>query len=56
MCMGEFCLHKCLHPQRSEEGTRSPGTGVIGGWLWMAMWVLGIELESSGRAARALNH
>jgi len=25
-------------------------------WLWAAMWLLGIELRTSGRAASALNH
>lgn len=38
-------------------------TGVCGGhkrrrtpWLLATMWVLGIELGSSGKAASALNH
>ena len=34
-----------------EEGTRSHYR-----WLWANMWLLGIELRSSGRAARLLNY
>lgn len=34
-----------------EEGIRSYYR-----WLWATMWLLGIELRTSGRAVRALNH
>jgi hypothetical protein len=34
-----------------EEGIRSHYR-----WLWATMWMLGIELQTSGRAASALNH
>ena len=37
------------YPQRPEEG-------VIAGWLWAALWALGTEPWSSGRATSALNH
>jgi hypothetical protein len=33
-----------------EEGTRSHYR-----WLWATMWLLGIELRTSGRAVGALN-
>jgi hypothetical protein len=47
LCALVFCLHICLC-----EDVRSPGTGVS----VAAMWVLGIETRSSGRAASAYNH
>jgi hypothetical protein len=34
-----------------EEGIRSPYK-----WLLATMWLLGIELRTSGGAVRALNH
>ena len=34
-----------------EEGIRSHYR-----WLWATMWLLGIELRTSGRAVSALNH
>jgi hypothetical protein len=57
------CLHVCLCtgvcvylvPSEAQRGHWIPW-----GWnhrqLWAAMWLLGIELRSSGRAANAVNH
>jgi hypothetical protein len=39
-----------MYVYRPEEGTRFHYR-----WLWTTMWVLGIELRSSRRAACALN-
>jgi hypothetical protein len=41
-----FCLHVCLY-----EDVRSPRIGVV---AVICMWVLGIELGSSGRATSPL--
>jgi hypothetical protein len=38
--------------KRSEEGIRSPGTGVKEGCKLLCQWVLGIKPGSSGRSAR----
>ena len=40
-----------LSSDTPEEGIRS-----LYRWLWATMWLLGIELGTSGRAVRALNH
>ena len=40
----------CIYTCRSEEGTRSHYR-----WLWAIMWLLGIELMTSGRVVSALN-
>jgi len=40
-----------LSSDTPEEGIRPHY-----GWLWATMWLLGIELRTSGRAASALNH
>lgn len=48
-------LHACLctrcrqYPQRPEEGSRYPGTGVTDEWA--IKWVLAIEPRFSGKAA-----
>ena len=39
----------CVYACPSEEGTRSHI------WLWATIWLLGIELKTSGRAVSALN-
>jgi hypothetical protein len=39
-----------LYSDTSEEGIKSHYR-----WLWATMWVLGIELRTSGRAVSALN-
>lgn len=45
--------HVCAwYPRGPEEDVTSPGTGVMSGYE-AATWILGIELGSSGRAARA---
>jgi hypothetical protein len=41
----------CMYTLMSEEDIRSHYR-----WLWATMWLLGIELPTSGRAASALNH
>ena len=41
-----FCIYACI-----EEGAKSHYR-----WLWATMWLLGIELRTSGRAGCALNH
>ena len=40
--------------QKPEEGVRFPGTGITYRWLWVAIWVLGIQCRSSART-NALN-
>jgi hypothetical protein len=40
-----------LSSDTPEEGIRSHYR-----WLWATMWLLGIELRTSGRAVSALNH
>ena len=55
-CVWVFWLPVYVHagcPWRPEGGLRSPGTSYR--WLPAAMWVLGIEPQSSGKAASALN-
>jgi hypothetical protein len=47
LCLWAHC--SCL--QTPEEGIRSHYR-----WLWATMWLLGIELRTSGRAVSALNH
>lgn len=44
--------------QRSGEGVRSSGTGIIADWELPTMWVLAIEPPPpfSASATRALNH
>jgi hypothetical protein len=37
-------------------GTPEGGTGFHYRWLWATMWLLGIELRTSGRAVSALDH
>lgn len=65
LCGYVFCLHVCLcHicawcTWRPAEGISSAKTGV-NRWLWssllwMAMWVLGIESKSSGRADNSIS-
>ena len=45
-----FILHSaCIYACTPEEGTRSHR------WLWATMWLLGLELRMSGRAASAVN-
>lgn len=44
-----FCLHVCL-----RQGIRYSGTGFIDNCELPAMWLVGIEPRSSGRAASAL--
>ena len=41
-----FCLHLCLQARRVHQ---------ISLWLWVTMWLLGIKLGTSGRAANAFN-
>jgi hypothetical protein len=36
--------------------TPEEGIGSHYRWLWATMWLLGIELRTSGRAVSALNH
>lgn len=48
-----MCTACVWYLRRPEEGIRSSGTRVTNG-LWATVWVLGIQQESSGRAARAL--
>ena len=40
-----------LSSDTPKEGVRSHYK-----WLWATMWLLGIELKTSGRAVNALNH
>ena len=40
------CIYICM----PEEGTRSSDR-----WLWATVWLLGLELRTSGRVANALN-
>jgi hypothetical protein len=44
----------CMHPQKTEEGFRSPGAGVIGGCEAWVLWANFVPLESR-RAVSALN-
>jgi hypothetical protein len=44
-------LYICIYTCMPEEGIRSHYR-----WLWATMWLLGIELRTSGRAVGALNH
>lgn len=54
-CFAYMYVH-VWYPQRSEEGTRPPGTsGTKDGCEPLFVWVLGIKLESSGEATSALN-
>lgn len=55
MCtsVGGFCTRACRCLQSPEEGARYPEVGVTDNCEPMT-WVLGIELESSGRAANRL--
>lgn len=46
-------VHQAGCPRRSEEGIRSSGTALTGGFV--TMWVLAAEPQSSARAASALN-
>ena len=53
MCV---CMpHVSMCPQRPEEGVGSVGTVVTGG-CGLPDWVLRAKLQSSVRAANALNH
>ena len=47
-----LCIQRSssMYARRPEQGTRSHYR-----WLWATMWLLGIELRTSGRAASALN-
>lgn len=51
-----FCLHVCLCTMRASDPLRSPETGVIDVCVQPAVWVLGMELGTSGRTASALSH
>jgi hypothetical protein len=60
----KLCLcnsfHGCFVPN-SKEGqvylcTPEEGIRSHYRWLWATMWLLGIELRTSGRSATALNH
>jgi hypothetical protein len=47
------CMYVCIYeytPDTPQEGIRSHYR-----WLWATMWLLGIELMTSGRAVSALN-
>lgn len=44
----------CL--QRSEEGVRSPATGVTDDCKSVIVWMLGVVSVSSARAVSALNY
>jgi hypothetical protein len=46
-----FMSTPLLPSDTPEEGIRSHFR-----WLWATMWLLGIELRTSGRAVGALNH
>lgn len=48
LCVLMGIMHVPLCLQRSEEGLRFPGTGIVD-----AMWVLGIKPGFSGRATSA---
>ena len=43
-----FCLHIWLYTRRGHRFHDR--------WLWATMWMLGLELRTSGRAVSALNH
>lgn len=49
VCVYMSALYACmtLHQKRIRSRCR---------WLWATMWLLGLELRSSGRAACTLNH
>ena len=47
-----MCTMVCLHVSlQTEVGTRSYYR-----WLWATVWLLGIELRTSGRTVNVLNH
>jgi hypothetical protein len=46
-----FIWVHCHYLQTPEEGIWSHYR-----WLWTTMWLLGIELRTSGKAVTALNH
>ena len=51
-CKDLLCIHysDCMYACRPEEGTRSHYR-----WLWTTMWLLAVELRTSGWAVSALN-
>ena len=49
------CVHVCGWPWRTKGGIGFPRAG-LNRWVWAIMWLLEIELRSSGKIVSALNH
>lgn len=56
LCVSMYvsAVHVCLVPEEARRGSWIPWNWSYG-WLWVTMWVLGVEQWSSTRATRAFH-